>query len=884
MNFLRRHKFLFLSIILFGCFVLIKPVHAQIGSAAAGLVASLLVLVVDILGKVLVVLMHILIWIASYNDFVNSAAVSSGWTILRDVCNMFFILILLVIAFATVLNIEGYSWKKLLPKMILMAVLINFSKLICGVVIDFAQVIMLTFVNGFRDIGGGNLATMLGIPDLLKINSDSIDPVTTLTIAGTYLLALLYVIVSIGVIVIILFVLVMRIVMLWILVTLSPLAFLLWSLPATSQYASKWRSQFTENVVSGPVLAFFIWLSFASATYNVGDHSQVPNGGNVSEAEQKYLAATAGLSKSGSTDGMLKFFISIAMLVGGVIITKDIGSAAGKAVGYGQSVNKWARKKTGEAAKSAGKSTAQVGLRSAGSLTNFAGQGISKLTNGAMGEATKKRGDFLTGWGKDIKKTQDDAATARKLKTLNKFGIKKEGLKGLEEYSKASFGGQMTAAALSGSPMELYKAAVVRTWRMNWMGGKLKNFSTNLQEKSVQSRTDKNVKKTGQVVEDIERKLGSEKAKKHENITKARDSKISTYNDGEKTEIQKENDLHSAALLSAAAVGASPRDIEKLNKEHSDKLSSINTKYNTLREAAHSEHREETTKGEDGINKAYMDDLTSAKHYHEKAKSAKSLLEEKKALGDEKTKIISELEEDRSKKIKHAEKLFENTPAARDEEVNKINKDHDAKIQDVNDSHSRQEQEIEGKYKDALPVDISPNLITKLSDKAGNALEQYNPIELTNAAIKKGLEAMKHAAEIFAAIGFKKIGELGKASFTRGARGIDETTTNVWTMLAKGDAEALNKLKNMSDELAEIKNRPDGPSPQEKKVIQGMKEGLGVFLRDKPGSKSNFTVFIENLDKIDTGLKVDDFTQGKREKNKASKKNKAAEDSEDEDS
>ncbi len=896
MNFFRRHKYLFLSIIVLSCFVLMKPVYANVGEAAAGLVANLLVLVVDILGKVLVVLMHILIWICSYNDFVSSLAVTNGWIILRDVCNMFFILILLVIAFATVLNIEGYSWKKLLPKMLLMAVLINFSKLICGVIIDFAQVIMLTFVNGFRDIGGGNLAAMLGIPDLLSINSDAVTPVNMLSIAGTYLLALAYVIVSIGVIVIILFVLVMRMVMLWILVTLSPLAYLLGALPNTSKYASKWWSQFTENVVSGPILAFFIWLSFASATYDVGSHAQKPNGGNVNEVEQKYLDATAGLSKSGSPDGMLKFIISIGMLIGGVIITKDLGGAAAKAVSQGMSVNNWARKKTTNAAKEVGKTTAQVGLRTAGGLTTLTGQGISKLSGGYLGEATQKRGQFMSGWGKDIQKTQKDAATAKKLKTLNKFGIKEQGLKGLQEYEKSSFGGKMTAAALSGSPMEMYQAAVVRTWPMKWMGGKLKDFSTKYQESTVKKRTEKNVDKTTKVVEELQQKKDKEKANMYEENIHKRDKDISSAKDyrddnigainlHEKESVSEEIARYNEQKRLAEIRGANPTAMSLLEQEHKQNLDDIHGYADRRRVDTHLNHDKDVKDinyryGTDAANQktridlAYRTDLNNAQEYSRKAKEESRRSKEIDSSKSEKTERLSKNEADRSEALTKAKELFKSAPDARDAEVRRLNTEYDQKAKEIEQKHQEKSKDINENYKNALPVNAAPTIVTKLTDKAGNALEQYDPLELTNAAIKKGLEAMRHAAEIFGAIGLKKIGDLGKASFSRGARGNDETTTRVWKMLAKGDAEAKNKLTQMIDELREIGDRADGPTDAEKKVIQGMKEGLGVFLRDNPGEKSTFTVFIENLDKVDTGKKVDDYTVGKGGHEKKEEKNK----------
>lgn len=315
-------------------------------NVVTSIVGWIVVALVWTLGQIMVVLMYLLLWVASYNDFINSPAVTNGWVILRDLCNMFFVLILLVIAFATVLNRENYAMKKLLPKFIIAAILINFSRLICGIIIDFAQVVMLTFVNGFRDIGGGNLANMLGISGYLSMSADSTQEVNTLTIVGTYILALLYSIIATVVVATMLFVLVVRMVMIWIYVVLSPLPYLLSVLPATEKYASKWWDEFSKNVVAGPILAFFIWLSFASVQPDSTGASLIngatePNAGTNEEQKLKGFetsnagAPEAGISKSGSADNMLKFIISIGLLMGGLMITKELGGAVGSMAGAG---------------------------------------------------------------------------------------------------------------------------------------------------------------------------------------------------------------------------------------------------------------------------------------------------------------------------------------------------------------------------------------------------------------------------------------------------------------------------------------------------------------------------------------------------------------------
>jgi hypothetical protein len=860
----------------------------------AKLVGSLFAVVIWLLGKLLVLLIYLVVWVAQYNGFISSDAVRIGWEIVRDVCNMFFIVILLVIAFATVLNIEKYSWKKQLPRLLLMAVLINFSKLICGVVIDFAQVIMLTFVNGFRDIAGGNFGEMLGIMNMLNIGPDSPE-VSVLSLAGTYILAVVYVLISLVVITVILFILIMRIIMLWILVVLSPLYFLLKSTPDTESYAGQWQKQFVDNVVSGPLLAFFIWLSFASLGQSTAEgiigKQRQDNGSDqqyYDELSTKSSQASAGLATAGTPDGALKFVISIGMLVGGLMITKQLSGAAGAIAGKGLGKIEGGVKKLRDfgtnTAKSAGKSAAHMGLRSAGTLTSLTGQGLSKVSGGYLGEATKKRGEFISGWGKDIKKTKDEASTSRKLKTLNKFGIKKEGLKGLDAYQKASFGGQFIAAGLSGSPGEMMKAFIPSNLT-NLMGGKIKQFSTNHQTKVEEKRAKENVHQTATVIKDLETNRTKQKADSYEEHNKIRDNKVSEL-ETERTKKIQSLDTNEAAELAEEkarylderaamqAKGATPGEINQHDHEYKTKLDTISGRYSSLREKTNTDHdlkvadvhvkyEVDTKDIEAEINSKYQKNIDLARQYHRQAKQTPSKQAEINTAKEAKTKDLDDNEADRQTKLKDIRTVFASSPAMVKSETAKANDLHDKKVKDINQNYETKEKEIDEKYKDALPVDRAPAIVTKLTDKAGNAMEQFDPLELTNAAIKKGLEAMRHAAEIFSNVGFKKLGDLGKV-FSYGARGSSATTTELWTMMSKGNAEANDKLTHLIKELEEISSRSEDPSKDEKDVIKSMKEGLGSFLRDKPEKKSAFTVYIEKLNKVDdTGKKVEDYIQGK---------------------
>lgn len=301
---------------------------------------------IDAVGVLLSIVMTALITIAQYNNFANSTAVANGWVIVRDVCNMFFVLILLIIAIGTILKLDDFSAARLLKKFILMAILINFSRLICGLIIDASQVVMLTFVNGFKTIGAGNLATILGLPDIINGVTASQAPTQTLdgwAILVGFLLAMFYVTIALIVVVAMLLILVMRIVMLWIYIVLSPLAYLLGVLPGEpAKYSKMIWSEFTKNVIVGPVLAFFIWLSFVTLNTDINKEVTGTSGDSNTPNKIYNFANNTPQGNNAPQDAntafLFKFVISIGMLMGGLIVTTKIGGVAGdiakKAQGY----------------------------------------------------------------------------------------------------------------------------------------------------------------------------------------------------------------------------------------------------------------------------------------------------------------------------------------------------------------------------------------------------------------------------------------------------------------------------------------------------------------------------------------------------------------------
>lgn len=356
-----------------------------------------------VIGVVSTVLTYILFQILPYNNFINEDVVKIGWVTVRDICNMFFILILLIIAFATILRIESYSWKKNLPKLLVMAVLINFSKTICGLIIDFSQVIMLTFVNAFSSAGAYNLYTIFGLKNLFTVNTavkslsttTNIDTNTGFSVAGSLVLGLILIMIATIVIFIYTVILIYRIIMLWILIILSPLAFLAMAIPAGTKYASQWTSEFSKYVVIGPVMAFFLWLALSIATattipidyqYTTIDNRAV----NIPNAPQ----GTG--SVAGEPANMKQFLVATLFLIASLMMAQQVGGAVGSLAGGAVS-------KIKHAGGLVGKGTLK-------GVKNLAGVGLDTLSGAARIDFNVVRGY------KRMKKQMEDNKKERELK------------------------------------------------------------------------------------------------------------------------------------------------------------------------------------------------------------------------------------------------------------------------------------------------------------------------------------------------------------------------------------------------------------------------------------------------------------------------------------
>jgi hypothetical protein len=287
----------------------------------------------------------------------EATIVLKGWTITRDFANMFFILILLAIALSFIL-FPRFQLKQALPRLLLVALLINFSLPVAGVFIDFANVFTRYFLDQAAE--GGNLTELIANKlDLTNVYAlATIEPSTAvkLDLAQQAFKTLLFGIFFMGLLIFIFFALALMFLLrtgwLYILLILLPMALLLSILPAGKSYFSQWSSKFFQWTFFAPIATFFIFLSIAT-------FSEVLIGSTTKDT----MAAVADPAGISILKEVYNYIIITMLLLGSLVAANALGvKTAGTAMSMVKGGSKMIRGGIGRGAIRAGGATAR-GLR-----------------------------------------------------------------------------------------------------------------------------------------------------------------------------------------------------------------------------------------------------------------------------------------------------------------------------------------------------------------------------------------------------------------------------------------------------------------------------------------------------------------------------------------
>ena len=218
------------------------------------------------------------------------------WEIMRNIANVALVIVLLVIIFSqlTGVGVDNYGIKKMLPRLIAMAILVNLSYLACQLVIDLSNILGVSLNTLFRGIGdsvtpnaasligegfiSGIIASLFGAAGIAGAGAGTaatlisiIGPAgTTAAAAGGAVLSapLVVVVILLALIPVLLAVLLFflmlgaRMILVIICTAVAPVVCVLYILPNTQKWAKKWWNLFFAMLVMYPICGAIAGISY----------------------------------------------------------------------------------------------------------------------------------------------------------------------------------------------------------------------------------------------------------------------------------------------------------------------------------------------------------------------------------------------------------------------------------------------------------------------------------------------------------------------------------------------------------------------------------------------------------------------------------------------
>lgn len=307
--------------------------------------------------------------------------VEKGWGIIRDLVNIMFLFILLYIAIKHILGSGGSATKSLLSKLIMIAIVINFSLFFTRIIVDAGNVFARVFYSAIDiendDQPMGYTSISMGLMDKIDpqriLGSELLNPVYNTDPNAEpgkpdqgYLFLIMIMMTVVNLTLMVTFIsvsllLVGRVIGLWLLMIFSPIAFISVATPIGSFGKLSWKS-WLDQVVSlsfmAPVFLFFIFLiiMFLEVIFNTPTNFQGYTTTqqlvsiiipfiliilmlNIAKKQAKDMAGEAGAAVSGFASKALGGALGVASVGLGATAflgRNTIGSYAGKRLNSGE--------------------------------------------------------------------------------------------------------------------------------------------------------------------------------------------------------------------------------------------------------------------------------------------------------------------------------------------------------------------------------------------------------------------------------------------------------------------------------------------------------------------------------------------------------------------
>ncbi|MES2224000.1 MAG: hypothetical protein V4469_03675 [Patescibacteria group bacterium] len=332
---------------------------------------------------------------------VNSIGiVSTGWATIRDFANILFIFMLLYLAISTILQLDDHGVKKGLSRLIVGAVLINFSLFFVKIPIDISNLLAIEIydtmkVNGTQSSGADSNATF-GLGDTLMamfspqkvFDNSSLDPKTINQAAAnkknpeeigwnlkknpvtTFAMGIVVIFTALLIFLSVCIIFIKRFITLIMLMIFSPLAFAGMAVPnhdIEHQISNKFWGSLLRESFYAPVFMFMMYL-----TIKTGESL---NTLAVSSTSQGWLADLTTVPVA----NVISYSVVIGMMIFSLTVSETMGvKGASAAVGAFEGMRGW--------------TAGWVGKNTAGTLAynllekhNFGTQTLKQMRQGMIG-------------------------------------------------------------------------------------------------------------------------------------------------------------------------------------------------------------------------------------------------------------------------------------------------------------------------------------------------------------------------------------------------------------------------------------------------------------------------------------------------------------------
>lgn len=256
----------------------------------------------------------------------ENGGLEQAWKFFRDIANAVFAVIFLWVIFSQISNVgvSNYGIKKILPRLIIGALLVNLSFYLCQLAVDLSNIL------GFSLKG-----VLEGAASKVGTQSAEVGTFNTLIVGGLTLAGVgLFIFLAVSIptimalllaLLVVLVILIVRQAAVILLIAISPLAFAAWLLPNTENLFKKWVSMLRGLLIVFPVISLLYGAGKLAGAVLAAVGTNDPN--NPKETMQ-VAALAASILPLGATPFVIKSSLNSLGSIGA-----KIGGLSGAATG-----------------------------------------------------------------------------------------------------------------------------------------------------------------------------------------------------------------------------------------------------------------------------------------------------------------------------------------------------------------------------------------------------------------------------------------------------------------------------------------------------------------------------------------------------------------------